>query len=206
MTQSPSESTQRPILVAVDFSTHSQPALLFGAKLARCTQSPLLILHVVHESGTETGLYRRHDTSRRLLPIDQVADRMMQDFIQDLRTRHTDTSALEGARPVLVKGIPAQRIAEVAAQQDAVMIIVGSHGRSGISHLLMGSVAEQVTRLSHLPVTIIKDGEAGRESVAAFQANETFKVPKDSMKVPNDALKIPDIGWPKTDAETLREA
>lgn len=206
MKQPPTESTQRPILVAVDFSAHSQPALLFGSKLARCTQSPLLILHVIHESGAETGNYRKHDTSRRLLPIDQVAKHMLQDFILDLRARHADTTALEGARPLLVMGIPAQRIAEVAAQQDAIMIIMGSHGRSGLSHLLMGSVAEQVTRLSHLPVTIIKDGEAGRESVAAFQANETFKVPNDSLKVPNDALKIPDIGWQKADPETLREA
>ena len=48
------------------------------------------------------------------------------------------------------------RILEVARKKNAYMIIIGSHGRTGLSHLLVGSKAERVVQLSTIPVTVVK--------------------------------------------------
>ncbi len=157
---------RRSVLVPVDFSPRSTAALLFASQLVHCARLPLLILHVIHESCEQTGFYRKHDASRRVLtlpPIEDVAQRMMQDFLSDLRKQHPDHEVLKTVRTLLVSGLPAKRIAEVASQENAVMIVMGSHGRTGLSHLLLGSVAEQVTRHSRIPVTIIKYPQGGSE-------------------------------------------
>ena len=53
-------------------------------------------------------------------------------------------------------GTPVTRILEVAKKKQASMIIIGSHGRTGLSHLLVGSKAERVVQLSPIPVTVVK--------------------------------------------------
>ncbi|MGB5535376.1 MAG: universal stress protein, partial [Thiogranum sp.] len=56
----------------------------------------------------------------------------------------------------LVVGLPVNRILEVAKKSDASMIVMGSQGRTGLAHALLGSKAEQVVHLSPIPVTIVK--------------------------------------------------
>jgi nucleotide-binding universal stress UspA family protein len=55
-----------------------------------------------------------------------------------------------------VVGTPVTRILEIAKKKKARMIIIGSHGRTGLSHLLVGSKAERVVQLSPIPVTVVK--------------------------------------------------
>jgi len=55
-----------------------------------------------------------------------------------------------------VVSTPVNRIVEIAEKKQARMIIIGSHGRTGLSNLLIGSKAEQVVRLSPVPVTVVK--------------------------------------------------
>jgi nucleotide-binding universal stress UspA family protein len=57
---------------------------------------------------------------------------------------------------MLVKGLPVNRILEIAEKSNSRMIVMGSQGRTGLSHIMLGSKAEQVMRLSPIPVTIVK--------------------------------------------------
>jgi nucleotide-binding universal stress UspA family protein len=149
---------RRPILVPVDFSSCSEAALLFAAHLAGSSQTPLLVLHVVHEPASEPGFYRRARRTETALtrPLEDVARDMLNDFIAELDAEGSAREALASASTRLVSGLPAQRIEEVALDEDAALIVMGSHGRNAFSLLAAGSVAAEVARRSQIPLTVVK--------------------------------------------------
>jgi nucleotide-binding universal stress UspA family protein len=158
-------SERRPILVPVDFSSCSEAALLFAAHFAGCAQAPLLVLHVVHEPRQDPGFYRRGRVNSTLgRPLEDVARDMLADFMAEVGRHDSIRTALAGADTRLVSGLPARRIQEVALREDAALIVMGSHGRTGLSRLTVGSVAAEVARHSSIPVTVVKgpDPQTGR--------------------------------------------
>ena len=150
----------RPILVAVDFSPFSEAALLWAARTARCFEAPLVALHVVHDPASAPG-YTQHVKKRKrhLKRIAEAADEMMSGFLKEMTARHPKLLADLDHR--LVVGLPITRILEVAEEIDAQLIVMGSRGRTGLPHLLLGSKAEKVAQLSPVPVTIVKNSDAG---------------------------------------------
>ena len=154
--QPPTE--RRPILVPVDFSSCSEAALLFAAHFAACAQAPLLVLHVVHEPGSDPGFYQRgrHPGSALTRPLEDIAGDMLADFLAELGRHDSIREALANARTRLVSGLPARRIQEVALREDAALIVMGSHGRTALSRLAVGSVAAEVAQHSPVPVTVVK--------------------------------------------------
>lgn len=154
MTKKP---TENPILVPVDFSPSSEAALLCASELANTLGSPLAILHVVHDLGEAPGYYTSlKGRKKQLRRMEDVAAEMLEDFLQKVRKKHPDNPALKDATTSLVIGLPVTRILETAKRTNARMIVMGSQGRTGLSHVLLGSKAEQVVRLSPIPVTIVK--------------------------------------------------
>lgn len=145
-----------PLLVPVDFSDSSKAALEFAAELAACLGNQLLILHVVHDPGDAPGFYAGRQTENELKNMEDVAAEMMEDFMQQIREEHPDLGVLGGADTLLLVGLPVSRILEAADKHRAKMVIMGSKGRTGLSHILLGSKAEQIVRLSPIPVTIVK--------------------------------------------------
>ena len=85
----------------------------------------------------------------------------MQYFIQHNDKSLSDKSPLyesfKNLETRIVTGLPVTRILETAENIDARMIVMGSQGLTGLAHLLIGSKAEQVVRLSKIPVTIVKN-------------------------------------------------
>ncbi len=161
-------SDRRPILVPVDFSSCSEAALLFAAHFAGCAQAPLLVLHVVHEPCNAPGIYRRGQANSILTrPLEDVARDLLADFMADLHRHESVRDMLAGARSRLVSGLPARRIREVALEEDAALIVMGSRGRSGLSLLSVGSVAAEVARHSPVPVTVVKAPGAQRRQLPA---------------------------------------
>ncbi len=146
----------RPILVPVDFSPHAEAALVLAVHLAECLGSALLILHVVHDPGTMPGYYSKALKQKHLTRIEDGASEMLEDFLSRVGKRHPELRALKNVESFLVKGLPSSRIIEVAEQRDAGMIVIGSKGLTGLKHLLVGSVAEQVAHLAPMPVTVVK--------------------------------------------------
>jgi nucleotide-binding universal stress UspA family protein len=146
----------KPVLVPVDFSPHSEAALVCAAELAEMLGNNLVILHVVHDPGDAPGYYAVKGRNKQLHRMEDVAADMLEEFIQTMKDKHTGLPALKQATSMLVVGLPVNRILEAAKKIDARMIVMGSQGRTGLAHAMLGSKAEQVVRLAALPVMIVK--------------------------------------------------
>lgn len=144
-----------PILVAIDFSDDSRHALIWAARQAELEGARLVILHVVHDPAASPGFYHKPDTDW-LRPMVVVADDMMENFIANAKSDHSDLPALAAAKTKLLPGLPAGRITEVAKKTGARLVVVGSRGRTGLKSILLGSVAERVVQISPVPVVVVK--------------------------------------------------
>lgn len=149
------ERGRGPVLVAVDFSDDSREAVAWASAEAERLGTGLTILHVVHDPASDPGFYRRLGEDW-LRPMTDVATEMMDDFLAGVRADHPDLRKLASAEIRQVAGLPASRIVEVAAVIDAPLIVVGSRGRTGLPHILLGSVAERVVQLAAMPVVVVK--------------------------------------------------
>ena len=155
----PKKDSSKPILVPVDFSSHAESALICAAELAEKLDSSLVILHVVHDPGDAPGYYSVKGRGKQLRRMEDVAAEMLEEFLQKMQKKHSGLVALAQATTMLVVGLPVNRILESAKKVQARMIVMGSQGRTGLTHVLLGSKAEQVVRLSPDPVMIVKGGK-----------------------------------------------
>lgn len=147
---------KQPILAAIDFSPPSERALIWAARTASALRAPLIALHVVHDPAAQPGYYDQVKKQKKhLRRIEEVASEMMSDFLKRLAEEHP--GLFDGLESKLVLGLPVTRILEIAEKTGAQMIVMGSQGRTGLSHLLLGSKAERVVQLSPIPVTIVKN-------------------------------------------------
>jgi PiT family inorganic phosphate transporter len=144
-----------PVLCAVDFSADSEAALLWAAAQAQRSGAPLAVLHVVHDPASSPGFYRKPDEGW-LRPMEEVAGEMFTEFMEGMRARHPEAAGLAGAERILVDGLPSGRICEIADRIGAGQVVVGSRGRTGLPHVMLGSVAERVAQVCAVPVTVVK--------------------------------------------------
>ncbi|MGB5339578.1 MAG: universal stress protein [Gammaproteobacteria bacterium] len=146
----------QPILVPVDFSPYSEAALSCAIDMAETLGAPLTVLHVVHDLAEAPGYYAVKGRKKELQRLEDLAAEMLHDYIEQMQKKQPERQALKKAATMLVAGLPVSRILETAEKIDARMIIMGSQGRTGLAHVMLGSKAEQVVRLSPIPVLIVK--------------------------------------------------
>jgi len=163
MEQSTAEPTTNPILVAVDLSDRTTACLAHGCRLAAKLRQPLILLHVVHESGETLGMYRRHPHANVTTPNWEIARTMLEERVAAFRSEHDDCEGVGELRSVVVEGLPQTRIPEFAAHCGADMLVMCSHIRRGLRHWLHGSVTEAVARHAPCPVVVV-----GREDDQRF--------------------------------------
>jgi nucleotide-binding universal stress UspA family protein len=145
------------LLVAVDFTPFSEEALFFAGQLAEMLKAQLLVLHVIHDPAEAPGFYAQKGKKEKFLrSMEEAAEEMMEEFLLKMRQAYPDQVPIKKATPLLVVGTPVTRIVEVAEKKQASMIIMGSHGRTGLAHLLVGSKVQGVIHLSPIPVTVVK--------------------------------------------------
>jgi nucleotide-binding universal stress UspA family protein len=142
----------RRILVPIDFSETSDAALAYARTLADSLGASLHVVHVFNDmygeaiaadvSGVVYESMRasaakatKRDLFKRMPPADRK------------RFRGTTT---------MVTGIPAEAIVDCAASRAMDLIVMGTHGRRGFAHVLLGSVAEQVVRTAPCPVLTVR--------------------------------------------------
>ena len=148
------------LLVAVDFSPFAEEALFFAGQLAECLMAQILVLHVIHDPIEAPGFYAQKGKKKKFLKsMEEAAEEMMEEFMLKMRQANPDLVPIKKAKPLLVVGTPVTRIVEVAKKKKAGMIIIGSHGRTGLAHLLVGSKVQRVVQLSPIPVTVVKASE-----------------------------------------------
>jgi nucleotide-binding universal stress UspA family protein len=137
-------------LVPIDFSEDANQALEYAINLAGKLDACVTLLHVIQSiplGGVDMGV---------TLPYT---------YLQDLETEITQSmnaclarvtaAGLEGDI-VVVHGVPFHEIIETAKTQKVDLIVMGTHGRTGLQHVLLGSVAEKVVRLAPCPVLVAR--------------------------------------------------
>jgi nucleotide-binding universal stress UspA family protein len=142
--------TPHHLLVPIDFSDYAEQALAYAIELAQNLHVRITLLHVIHLTPLAMG----DIGATTLLPYLEEMESTAQEYIQAALER-VQRAGLEGDS-VLIQGIPFQAIIDTAHDRDVDLIVMGTHGRTGLTHVLMGSVAEKVVRLAPCPVLVTR--------------------------------------------------
>jgi nucleotide-binding universal stress UspA family protein len=154
--------TLERILVPVDFSDCSFDALEFAAVVAQQAKASLLLLHVLEP--VSYGLDFTLGQSRTRHAEVESWTKRLEELASSLKvTQLPVESRLRG-------GLPADSILDSAQTQPCDLIIMGTHGRRGISHALSGSVAEAVLRKARCPVLTVRSPKFGPGHSRVIQA------------------------------------
>ena len=142
------------VLVPTDFSEASASALAYGLALARSFGASLHVLHTVEEPLAQgwngIGLPALPELREQVLAD---ARRQLEEAVPALERDRQATEL------VTRLGDPCREIVQFAKERRVDLIVLGTHGRSGVSHLLLGSVAEKVVRLAPCPVLTVRRPE-----------------------------------------------
>lgn len=141
------------ILVPTDFSAPSDAALEYARTLARKFNASLHLLHVVDDNlltgEVASEVYIPELTSLRAAVLKEAEDRL------GMRMPASDRKNFRGTVHATF-GSGARTIVDYAARNNITLIVMGTHGRSGLAHLFMGSVAERVVRSAPCPVLTVR--------------------------------------------------
>jgi len=138
------------ILVPTDFSPPADYALAYAIDLAATLQARLTVLHVFHLSPLTVGEVPPAVFNDTLREIEIDAQKYTQQALDRVQQ-----AGLQGDRAI-VEGIPFQTIIDTAKDKNVDLIVMGTHGRTGLVHMLMGSVAEKVVRLAPCSVLVTR--------------------------------------------------
>ena len=141
----------KTILVAVDFSDVSAGALLVAVDLSRRLGAQLKVVHVVQPQPVPLPL------EGSAIYMDEVQSWQLEEAEKSLATFIREKSAPGAVSVTKVRaGVAATEISQCAVEFGADLIVLGTHGRSGLKHLLMGSIAESVLRVAPVPVLCVR--------------------------------------------------
>ncbi len=146
------------ILVPIDFSTHAHRALEVACQLAVSFEASLTLFHayVIPSFPLPEGyVLASAETVAELMDKTQTAMSEARDRARALGVVRVETQVNEGAAFA--------EIVRVARENAHDLIVLGTHGRTGLRHALLGSVAEKVVRKAHCAVLTIRDAELGFE-------------------------------------------
>ena len=143
------EPRLKKIVVPVDFSDCSREVLMFAVKLAHDFDAKLLILHGMYDSHFKTNAYATDAeiTLRKYLKRD--AEKQMRRLV-----RETDLGGV-AFKTAIKFGFPEEEICDYAEKESADMILMSSHGRTGLRHLFIGSTAEHIVRHAKGSVLVV---------------------------------------------------
>ena len=144
----PEKHKLRHVLVATDFQECSREAVSIAADLARANNEELVVVHSFEPpsySYSGLGVSMVETTTA----IQKAAHEALDRVIEALRGEGVH------ARGILKCGPAWEQILEAAKEEQVDLIVLGTHGRRGLSRALLGSVAEKIVRLSTLPVLTI---------------------------------------------------
>lgn len=145
----------KSILCPTDFSPASEKALAYGLSLARQTGSKITLLHVVQVPffvGLEDG---PGAASANEVFVEEARREALERLRGEQKKHAQDGLDID---IVQLEGPPHERIVEAAKDKD--LLVMGTHGRTGLPHLLLGSVAERVVRMAPCPVLTVPSARA----------------------------------------------
>ena len=171
----PPDSTGfRRILVPLDGSALAEAALPYAMALARLFAAPL---HLVRVAET-TRLFTLYGMSQAPIPGDVIQDMVTNleneahQYLDQVVERMGSSEVAD--RVTVLEGIPVEALLTYMTQQSIDLVVMATHGRSGFNRLVLGSVADRMLRLAHLPILMVpvtgiraRDGESPQASSEA---------------------------------------
>jgi universal stress protein A len=143
------------LLVATDFSDASAPATAYAIALARALKAPLSLLHVVPEEDVRIITAVRPYLQSEVTP-EALVTTLCTEATKRLAALVGEAHATDLVHEqLIVTGDPAAAIMREAAAKQVQLIILGTHGRRGVTRFLMGSVAERVLREAPCAVLVV---------------------------------------------------
>jgi nucleotide-binding universal stress UspA family protein len=148
----------KKILVPHDFSSSANHAAALARDVAKLHGATILLLHVV-DVPPQLG----HEAV--VIPADTGSPIALKDYAIGSGQAHLDDLAIRlgkdgvEAQGFLRVGSPVDEIVRFASEEPVDLIVIGTHGRTGLKHLLLGSVAERVVRHSGVPVLTVRHPE-----------------------------------------------
>jgi nucleotide-binding universal stress UspA family protein len=146
------QSMYERILVAVDGSDTSSHALREGIALAKKFETPLRIVHVIENAYVRVGPAEGINVEPIAQAWREAGQKVLDEASAQARSAgvETETALLEEV------GRVSEIVVEEAKRWNADLIVIGTHGRHGLQHLLLGSVAEGVLRIAPVPVLAVR--------------------------------------------------
>jgi nucleotide-binding universal stress UspA family protein len=152
------------ILSPVDFSTHSTQALRLAGKLAEASGAELIVLHV---QQFEFPIYftaaQTEDLKAQLRNEERAARRYLDEYVNQDLASSVKRSAL------LKEGDPVTEILTALKDYQAGLVVMGTHGRTGLTRVRLGSVMESVMRVAETPVLSVGPHVSSQPAVAGFR-------------------------------------
>jgi nucleotide-binding universal stress UspA family protein len=143
----------RSILVPTDFSECGNYALSYAASLARSFNASIICVHVIEPIVPTVG----YSGMTEPLPIADISEQLEDSAERELpKLAECEDCAGLDIEEVIVHGEAASEIVRVAKERKVDLIVVSSHGRTGLGRILFGSTAEAVVRHALCPVLVVK--------------------------------------------------
>ena len=143
------------IIVPTDLSKLSASAFSYAKDLAESMDATVHLIHVLEKTPPFSTSHDQEDSTENILrKIEEEAKAQLKEAAEDLG-EDSSLNIIE----VLRKGIDYEEIIKYAAENNGDLIVIATHGRTGVLHTLMGSVAEKVIRYAKCPVLVIKPDE-----------------------------------------------
>ena len=140
----------KTILCPTDFSEESYRALEYAVRFAKLSDGTILIPHIIH-IPTE----HLRDDEGHVLPFERLKSRA-QALLEEARA--TYTSGYPKCELLLDVGDPFELLLGIAQQRKVDLVVIATHGRTGVEHLVIGSVAEKIIQHAPCPVFVVRRG------------------------------------------------
>ena len=151
----------RSILLPTDFSECANMALSYAASLSHLTGASILCLHVIEPIVPAVGYAGLAEP----LPMADVNEQLEQSAVRELpRIANAREWAGLNVEEMITHGDAASEIVRVAGERQVDLIVISSHGRTGLGRILFGSTAESVVRHAPCPVLVVKKTQGKQEA------------------------------------------
>ncbi len=141
----------KTILFPTDFSNGARAAMDHAVSLARDYRAKLILLYVIQDISIAEWYIPSS------LSVTDLVEDMQRSAAKEMDKWATEVSAkVNDVEKLVVRGVPFVEIIKTAKEKDADLIVIGTHGRTGIDHMLFGSTAEKVVRKAPCPVLTVR--------------------------------------------------
>jgi len=139
----------KKILCPIDHSDGSKEALKYAVSFAMKNEAKLYLLHIIDIRSFDESI----DTMAAQIPNDETIKQLKTKLFECIPEEIRSDMQIEA---LVVQGIPFAEIISIAKGNNVDMIVMGTHGRTGLAHIMIGSVSEKVVRKAHCPVLTVR--------------------------------------------------